>query len=138
MADDKRKHEGVIYQVGEPERVGRYPVRTELTVLPAADDPKVGWTVGHVYSGEEVFKAGAPDVSLTRREDLQEGMEIIVATLVGGYRMIVKRDDDGELYAETANGLTGAFLDFDTDDRHCWTSAMAYNRRALKSLETSG
>jgi hypothetical protein len=48
---------GEVYISSEPEFVGVMPIRTELTVLPADDvkDQKIGWTIGEVYSGCEVY-----------------------------------------------------------------------------------
>lgn len=113
----------------EPAFVGRIPIRTELTVLPA-DPPRepLGWVMRE-YNGTEVFKVGAVGVPMTGREDIQPGARVIVTTLVGAFEMTVF-EEDGELWAESAG--TVADLKFDTDDRHCWVSTYGVNKRLLR------
>jgi hypothetical protein len=45
---------GTVYSVDNPEFVGRIPVRTEITVLPADEPKKLGWRI-QSYDGAEVF-----------------------------------------------------------------------------------
>jgi len=117
----------------EPEKFGRYPVRTELTVL-SADDPgpePIGWIV-KTYNGTEVYLISAPEVPLTTKASLQVGSEVLVTTLVGVYQMIVHQEANGTLYATT--GPTVSDLKFDVDDRHCWVSTYAINTRGIARL----
>ena len=117
MSDQKLPRPGEIV-IGEPEFIGNIPVRTEITVLPA-DPPgreSIGWTCRE-YHGTEVFKEGADEVPLTKKEDIQPGDKLIVTTLVGRYLMTAVLED-GELRADS-EGLI-ADLVFDSDDRHCW------------------
>ena len=121
-----------MYKVGEPEYVGKIPVQTDLTILPA--DPErapVGWMC-RCYSGAEVFKPVAEDVLLTRREDIQPGDKLIVTTLVGTLVMTATLDEEGDLQAETEHTL--ANLEFGEDDRECWISSLAINKHAFEKV----
>jgi hypothetical protein len=136
MSDQKPPRPGEI-QIGEPEFVGAFPVRTELTVLPA-DPPgraPLGWTVS-CYQGTEVFKEGAPETPLTRLEDIRPGDKLIVTTLVGRYLMTATLDEQHELFADS-EGMV-ADLQFDMDDRHCWVSTYGVNKRAFAKLSGRG
>lgn len=129
---------GTIVQLGEPEFVGRIPVRTELQVL-SADNPTertIGWVVQE-FSGAEVTRPHS-DESLTNENDIKEGDRLWVPMLFGTYEMTVYREG-GKLYAETADSV--AILEFAADSRKCWTTPGAFHKKALKrmtiTLETS-
>lgn len=83
------------------------------------------------YHGTEVFKEGADDVPLTKKEDIQPGDKLIVTTLVGRYLMTAVLEE-GELHADN-EGLI-ADLQYDIDDRHCWVSTYGVNKRALSKV----
>lgn len=127
----------MIYKVEESELFDKIPVRTELTVI-SADDPSytIGWAC-QIYSGNEVFLVDADNkvisTPLTKKSDLKPGTKICVATLVGDYLMTIESDGH-KLSAITDNRGTLAILEFDIDDRHCWTSPGAINMRAIKKL----
>lgn len=118
--------------IGEIEYVGKIPVRTDLTVLPADDAKKapMGFMC-QCFNGGEVYKPGALDTPLTRREDIQPGDKLIVTTLFAVLEMTATLDDEGELQAETEHTL--ANLEFGEDDRECWVSSFAINKRAFKT-----
>lgn len=126
---------GTVYTVEGSEEFGRIPVRTELTVLPADDPagPTLGWIIKE-YNGGEVFLLDAQDQPieepLTRREDLKEGMRIYAPTLVGGRIATVRLEEDGDLCWESA-GLIGD-LNFSGDDRKCWITTLAINKKLLR------
>ena len=121
---------GVIYDAESPEFIGTMPIRHDLTVLPA-DQPgrkPVGFMFQQ-YSGGEVFKEKG--AFLTKESDLCPGDRVWVPTLIGTILMTVIDTDEG-LMAES--GSTLADLEFDQDDRHCWTSSMAFNKKALERI----
>jgi hypothetical protein len=114
------------------------PKRTEVTVL-GPDDPKQK-TIGFacydrqgttVYRLDDDFRCGVAKNPITRREDLHEGDEIVVAALTGGYHgMKIKEDEYGELQAE-GEGLA-ALLKFGEDDRECWVCLALVNLQGIK------
>lgn len=117
----------------------KIPARTEVTVIPA-DEPKrltLGWTVQE-YNGVEVYKIDRKAIrvieeQLVHQHDIQEGVELAVPSLMGGYHaMKVTRDGYGKLFAESA-GLV-AILEFAKDDRQCWICIGLVNTRGLKGL----
>jgi hypothetical protein len=118
---------------GDPEYLGKMPMRTELEVLPEENPPGKarGWWVT-CFDGSEVFKLDVPDVPLTRREDIQPGDKLRVLTLVGTYEMTATVRD-GKLWGESEGTI--AALDFNTDSRHCWVSRYAINKRALEKVQ---
>ena len=125
-----------LYYVGEPEFVGAFPVRSEIHVAPT-NNKTSGWIVKNFYSSAEVYKlndSGEPiRVNLTNKEDLQVGTRVTVPTLFGYVNMVIAKDEDGELFADSEN--TSADLIFDEDDRHCWTSSCAFNKRAMSKIK---
>jgi hypothetical protein len=143
MADEKeRSPEGDStpegYVAGEPEFVGKLPVRQDLEVIPDTNpdgSKKLGWMCSE-YVGCEVyrFKHGTVwDIPLTKEDDLKVGDEIGVAGLFGGYHiMTIAKREDGELYADGDSMM--ATLSFNGDDRHCWVSSCLINKRAVEKL----
>jgi len=127
---------GHSYQVSEPEVFGNFPVRTELTVL-SADLPRpyIGWTV-ECRSGAEVFLLDQNDnpieQPLTDKNSLRPGMRILAPTLVGHYRAVVALDGAGDLYWETEG--TFGDLNFAEDDRLCWITTYAVNKKVLGAI----
>lgn len=87
------------------------------------------------YSGGEIYlldqEGKLIEEPLRRREGLQPGVEVAVPTLFGYCKMRVEESlPSKELYAESEHNV--ATLEFDIDDRHCWTSPMMYNKAAMK------
>lgn len=119
---------------------GKYPVRTELTVLPADDsrDRKLGFVVTE-YMGSPVYKRYSDGTintanTLKAREDIQEGDELAIPWITGGYALMrAKRGEDGKLFAQGDPHIV--ILCFDEDDRHCWTTGGFINTRGLARLE---
>lgn len=107
--------------------------KTDIEVLTADEhDTKrtIGW-VCYEYNGAEVTKDGK--TPLTKREDIQEGYELWVPTLFGYYKMIASNSEEyGGIYA--SSGRMIALLEFDKDDRHCWTSSGCFNAGAVRQL----
>jgi hypothetical protein len=91
------------------------------------------------YLGSEVYlldqEGHLIEEPLCRREDLRAGMEVAVPSLFGGYcKMRVEESiPDKERYAEDVHNV--AVLEFDIDDRHCWTSSVMYNKAVLRVLK---
>jgi hypothetical protein len=128
---------GMIYAVSEPEYIGAMPVRTELEVLPKNIAPSKGWTFGSSYEGYEIYKIdsfGKIDRKpLIRRKDIKVGSMILAITLVGEIKANVIKYE-GELCALSESGKTLIVLDFNKDDRYCWTSSMAVNTKLLEKI----
>lgn len=115
----------------------KLPVWTKLTVLPADNLKRtIGWVVRE-YNGTEVFKANAHGTLLKNESDIQPGDKLHIQTLVGTYLMIATRDEYGVLQAETESGGMFANLQFNTDDRHCWASTFAVNRKGIKKTSVT-
>lgn len=131
--------------------------RPEVTVLSAAPFP-IKFTV-HEYAGVQVFTTdriltpdeisalsqeqvqGILQESVGKRllaaEDMREGLLILIPGLIGGYIFgLVERDvGDAAWGWRSANGTTVGILEFDTDDRHCWTCGGMMNLNSLSRLE---
>jgi hypothetical protein len=63
-------------------------------------------------------------------------MKICAPTLFGPVIATVI-EDEGALYWDTKPGEdtgTGGDLCFDEDDRHCWTTTGAWNKRGLRKV----
>ena len=134
--------------VADPSYVGSFPIRQDITVLPA-DDPKrlkLDWYV-HQYTGCEIYrfpkeldlkpieilddrywprdKDGNPKYhhKITKKEDLVFGDAILIKSLYDYWWNPAIYDGDGVAYTDD-NKLYGAFLEFGGDDRNCWCSVM--------------
>lgn len=117
------------YTVNEPENFGKFPVRTEINVLPADELSKViGWKIEKGYHGTEICLAD--DENQNPLESLHSiiiGSKIIVHTLVGSIKMTVTKLNKRKGQAESKGTI--ALLEFDSDDRHCWVSSSSINKR---------
>lgn len=123
----------------------KIPVRTEIEVL-GPDDPNkptIGWMC-YEQEGAEVYLFdrtvhGDGIVrdklqTITARDGLTEGLEILVPSLFGGYHVMrVVIDQFGQPQAH--NDTTGAILKFTEDDRKCWVSLGSINLKGIKKLE---
>lgn len=118
------------------------PVQDDITVLPADDPnrPRLGFIVKE-YMGSEVYKRrpdGSVDTEITLKnlDDLKVGDELAIPWLTGGYALMeVHRGEDGKLFAQGQPHI--AVLEFDVDDRHCWTCGGIVNTRGLEKLSIS-
>jgi len=130
----------MVETIEEPTFVGEFPVRTELTVLPA--DPIPSKPISFIvkeYLGSEVFlldpEGRVIEIPLLKREDLYPGVRICAPTLVGSVIAEVVASDDGDLYWRSPpgeyGGNLGGSLCFDIDDRHCWITTGAWNKRGV-------
>lgn len=93
------------------------------------------------YIGPEVYLKDENGLHVALAlEDLKEGTEIFVPALFGGYyRMTVKdvRDKTAGACSGPNETGTGAFLEYDKDDRHCWVASGVFNLDAMKKLDFS-
>lgn len=110
----------------------------KITVL-SADDPnaiKLGWTITE-YIGPEIYylpKDSADElVPVSIKEDLKEGSTFCTCGLSGLISFEVYKDEYGFPYGECGN--TMLCLQFDCDDRHCWTCVGFVNKRALAKMQ---
>lgn len=123
---------GEIYACTEPEFVGVMPVRTELTVLPADDikDRKIGWTVGEMYNGCEVYLLDSNEI-IKSRWGLRPGMKVQAWNM----EWTVIRTGFFSLDLERENSI--GVLEFNKDDRKCWTCPVIINKKVLGSFNKS-
>jgi hypothetical protein len=104
------------YFCDEPEFVGRMPIRTELTVLPA--DPKrdlvLGWTCTE-YNGCEVCLPYTK-TTINNKNGLRVGMTV----LIWDSMLVTIRKLKGNWYWETKDSF--GILEYSKDSRKCWTA----------------
>jgi hypothetical protein len=125
----------------------KIPCHSPLTVLSADSSPNpkpLGFVVKE-YMGSPVLRS-KPGVTETKsyadidtetvlrnRDDLKPGDYVFVPSLWGGLmRVQVQVDSYGVLYGEDKDLHVG--LEFDADDRHCWTTAGYCNVKGIKKL----
>lgn len=127
----------VIFLIGDPEFVGKFPVQTEITVMPAdkCESKKIGW-VCREYFGAEVYALDSNNnpiyEPILNKMDLYPGKRILAPTLFGSVMAEVIENKEGKFQAITEGGHTLIFLEFARDDRECWTSCGAANLRGIK------
>lgn len=135
---------GEVYEAGEPVFLGRIPVRSEVTVLPA-DEPKdkpLGWKCD-IREGCEIYRSLETQEMITTRDGLKPGDVVYAMSLVGGYyETTIYQKDDGELQGKSGEH-TLVFLRFlddpEVDDRApVWITWGAANTRGLRKLELTG
>lgn len=67
--------------------------------------------------------------------NLKPGTEVVFQSLAGSLvSAIVMKETDGTLYAENESSVYN--LNWDLDDRHCWTSSFGFNKKALQKVMT--
>lgn len=124
----------VILDNSDPEYIGGYPVRQELTILPADDSNQkpLGWIVKE-YLGDELSRDPEKSETITVKDDLKPG-DVVYAWC---YKAIIQ-DDDGALYAKAGEHTTLALNfveDPEKDDRApMWIATAVINTRGLKRL----
>lgn len=141
MVFEPEKSEDPIV-LASPDTVGAYPIRQDITVLPA-DDPaklRLGWVI-HERLGIEILPFD-PLVStiedlerlqpITQEDGIKEGDQIFVHSISGWAVATVARTDTRPFYAETE--CNEYVLEFDRDDRHCWVSTCQISK-AINKVE---
>lgn len=115
------------YHSSEPEFIGEFKPRQDIEILPAdaPKDMKIGWYT-QTYMGCEVYKDLETKQPLLSYNDIQPGDVIYAAFITGGYAKVTVKD---KKTGETDSNLY--MLDFDTDDRHCWTCGGIVNKKLL-------
>jgi hypothetical protein len=134
-------------------------IKTETIEVKASREPEINFSV-------KIFEAGPPihavpegltkeeatlgsnyprhedgeiDVGppLTEEDAIGPGDLILVPTIVGGWSVMEVRfsEDSDSLFA--TNDVHMAPLNFNEDERHCWTTPGMFNMRALQNLEIS-
>ena len=145
------------HQIGDPEFIGKIPIRTELTVLPA-DEPRdkpIGWSVYEV-NGTDVYRPpegavwppttldecraiGVPENLVTSEDGLAVGEELLVQDLMGlNIAKVAIHSEDGAPYGLSPSGNMMYMLEF-VDDRPegespRWVCTGSANLKALKRL----
>jgi len=111
----------------------------------------VGWTVRE-YMGAEVYrppagltlaevrdKANWPkdfEPSPIREPKLKVGDLLLVPSPFGGmYIGAIRASPQGDPYFQSSGGSLIGALEYDIDDRHCWTCGGLGNLDAIKRLE---
>ena len=129
---------GMVYSVSEPEYFGSMPIRQELETIP--NDDKVGWTIENFYSSSEVLlfdeEEGMIEEDLVKESDLYHGVQIVAPTLFGHVKAVVLETEAG-LHWESESGTYGNLI-FAEDNRKCWTTSYAANKKSLKSVAPDG
>jgi len=113
-----------------------------LEVSPNPEGPRFLNFVVKEYIGAEVYLKDEERglVVAKNYEDLQEGTEIFVPALFGGYyKLLILDIDDTKKVAGAASTKeetgTAATLEYDKDDRHCWVANGIFNMDAMKRLD---
>lgn len=120
---------GEIAPVDDPLFTGKFPVRTEIEVLPA-DPPgqkPVGFVCEFVEGGEVYLYDEATDTRTTipSSQDLVVGTPVLVPGLFGYVQMKVTGVDKAESDSNVA------ILFRSRDDRKCWVSDTMINKKVL-------
>lgn len=118
------------WTANENKPIGGFPMRQDIEILPADEpkDTKLGWTT-YIYEGCEVFGDADRTVRLTNYADIYPGREVYLSWNENSAPLTVNAN--GNL----SSGDTIFVLDFNRDDRCCWTNTMVMNMRGLKNLE---
>ena len=84
------------------------------------------------YRGVEILDV-ASRKPITVRDGIKAGDRVLAYCLSGYCEAEIVGDLSGNIYAETAT--TFFPLEFDIDDRHCWTSSGVINKAAINKIE---
>jgi len=125
------------------------PDKPEVTMLPADEPKKIGWTVQE-YIGVEVLSAplglsyeevrktanwpeGFKPEPIFERDAISEGSLVIIPNLCGGLSVYRgEQMEDGTLCGRSGDMI--AFLEFGEDDRNCWVCGGTGNLAAIQRL----
>jgi len=116
----------------------KLPLESPLVVL-CPDEPRetLGWTVRE-YNGSEVYRFDVLnqvlEVPLTGKDDIKPGMALAVPGLMGGYHKMTVSDD----CTGANNENLYASLEFNSDDRECWTCTGLINLKGVEKLSLKG
>jgi hypothetical protein len=118
--------------------VSKLPKAPELLVEPRKDSEKVGWSY-ICYLGVEIhlLENYTPDVDpgtlpTIKTKDLQVGTKVLTNVFGMWQKGIICKDKD-ILYVDAGPNITD--LLFDEDDRHCWTTTCAFNKKAMQVVK---
>jgi hypothetical protein len=130
------------FYLSEPEFVGIIPERKDILIERYLND--VEWLTNICYSGTEVLPYPPNGESftqdmwedyikdclyLTNKDDIYPGKEVMFQSLFGGFVKAIIKEDDGGFYADSDKSIYK--LEFDKDNRHCWTSNTGMNKRLI-------
>lgn len=112
--------------------LGKLKVYTaETTLVDPAKKLRLDWTLKE-YSGCKALKPGTKE-TFKNLGDLVVGTEFEFFGFFGETIHMPIIAVNGKK-ADADNGSWGAFLEFDTDDRHCWVVCGAYDSQAMKKI----
>jgi len=145
--------EDICFKLGAEVSV-RSPYGGDLTPVgtlqqePSHTSEEVGFYVRN-YQGVEVYHK--PDLPKPKTEEewnnylkqlkfegpikdrtLKPGTEVVFQSLFGGLISAAIVEANGELYAENESSIYN--LNWDVDDRHCWSSSNGFNKKALRKV----
>lgn len=115
----------------------RFPIRTELTVIPG-DDPNQKPIGFKCYNRNGVDLRRPNGAPIKERDELREGDEVLAATFWGDALAVVKKNEFGQLLA--FSGHTRFLLFFEEEDlgelkARGWVCVGMVNTRALSRLD---
>jgi hypothetical protein len=153
-----------VFQIGEKEYVGAFPIRQDITVIKPdkpekPEKPMVGWYIYEV-NGIELYKLsdyaqkklsfkemfsfkGFPrykngKLRFHRRvyeeDGIKVGDRVLVTDLFGTYFGTIDEYESGTLYAISDNG-NHIVLEFSKDHRKCWVCTAAINPSVYKNCD---
>jgi len=142
-----------LHMEGAPEFVGKLPVRTELTVLPA-DDPKqkkIGFAVYEITAGADVLKVptgmsieeavealkvgGAVAFGIATTETDLEAGDVVITQGLFGYIIGPVIREGNSVYMESESGMIGMLQWNSGLEQPRWTCPGHINSRAIKHTE---
>ena len=126
-----------LHMEGAPEFVGKLPVRTELTVLPA-DDPKqkrIGFAVYEICTGADVLKVPTGMSIEEAIEALKVGGAVAfdIATTETGIGPVIR--EGNSVYMKSESGMVGMLQWNPGLKQPRWTCPGHINSRAIKHTE---
>jgi hypothetical protein len=100
--------------------------KEDIGAIPSNDtNIKLDWKCFQ-YSGVEVLKDLMSNNPLRSKEDIKPGDEVYVSNFGGYVKAIVSKDC---AHAEDSHNIYS--LRFNEDDRQCWTSDFAMNKKII-------
>lgn len=103
------------------------------------------FTTGRTYTPDEISGLSpeecrtiiweAMNKIATESEDMQEGLLILIPGMGDGYHFGLVDRKNGTWGWKSPNGTLVGFLEFDTDDRHCWICSGTANLKSIMALD---